>query len=42
MDGIMKRDAEVRVLRDGTCDLTGQDQFAEALQGRRERSARRI
>ena len=31
LDGILKRDAEVRVLREGVVVYTGQHQFAAAL-----------
>ena len=41
-DGIIKRDADVRVLRDNVVDLHGENQFAAAIQGRRQRSARRL
>ena len=41
-DGIIKRDADVRVLRDGVGDLHRARHFAAALQGRRQRSPRGI
>ena len=41
-DGIMKRDAEVRVLRDNVVIYTGRVSSLRAIQGRRQRSARGI
>ena len=42
LDGVLKRDAEVRVLRDGAVIYTSKLQLAEALQGRCQRSAHRL
>ena len=38
----MKRDAQVRVVRDGAVIYTVETEFAEAIQGRCQRSAYRI
>ncbi len=40
-DGVIRRDAEVKVMRDGAQDLQGQDRLAQALQGRCARSDQR-
>ena len=37
-DGLIRRDHQVRVLREGAEALEGQDRLAQALQGRRQRS----
>jgi translation initiation factor IF-2 len=42
LDGVLKRDADVRVLRDGAVVYTGRISFAAPLQGRCQRSALRI
>ena len=40
--GVVRRNAQVRVVRDGTVDLRHDDLAAEALQGRRPRGGRRV
>ena len=41
-DGVVRRGAKVRVVRDGTVDLRDDDRLAQALQRRRARGRRRL